>query len=108
MAETYHIYNYRAVDPKTLTVLIQGLGPNTRLGQKIAGINAPLDTILLAVLVDDFNALLNGFAKNPKKVESIAKDLITKKQRFEGFSNPDDLKNKIKQMQEKHRRKNGS
>lgn len=88
-------------------MLIQGLGPNTRIGQKVAGIKAPLDTILLAVLVDDFNAYLNAHAEHPKKLKSIAEWLIAKPKK-EGFDTAEELEKKIKQIQEKHRRKNGS
>ena len=102
LAETYHIYDYHTVDPKTLTVLVQGLGPNTRLGQKIAGLKAPLDTILLAVLVDDINSVLNALSKHPKKYKSIAEELIGKPVKTDGFSTPQELENKLDEIRRKH------
>ena len=90
-----------------MAVLVKGLGPNTRVGQKVAGIKVPLDTLLLAVMVDDFNSLLNGFAKKPKKLKSIAEGLI-EKPKTDGFDSAEELEKKLQEIRNKHRRKNGS
>lgn len=95
----YHICDYHTVPPQTLAVLIEGLGPNTRYGANISGLKVPLDTVLLAVLVDDFNAYLNAMRRHPKSIESVAKDFIFG-ERKSGFSTVKELENAMKKFKE--------
>lgn len=53
LAETYHIYDYKRVPGRLLGTLVAGLGVNSRVSQKLAGLEAPMDTVLTALLVDE-------------------------------------------------------
>mgnify|MGYP002517695515 CR=1 FL=1 len=51
-AETYHVLDWRALPARTAATLAMGLGPDSRIMQKISGARVPLDTLLLAMIAD--------------------------------------------------------
>lgn len=51
-AETYHVYDWRALPARTAATLAMGLGPDSRIMQKISGARVPFDTLLLAMIAD--------------------------------------------------------
>ena len=52
LAETYGIYNYRALPLETLAVLSVGLRENSRIKMKLSGVTVTPDFLLLAKAVD--------------------------------------------------------
>ena len=52
LAETYGIFNYRALPVETLAVLSVGLRENSRIKMKLSGVNVTPDFLLLAKAVD--------------------------------------------------------
>lgn len=52
LAETYGIFNYRALPVDTLAVLSVGLRENSRIKMKLSGVNVAPDFLLLAKAVD--------------------------------------------------------
>ena len=52
LAETYGIYNYRALPVDTLAVLSVGLRENSRIKMKMSGVEIAPDFLLLAKAVD--------------------------------------------------------
>lgn len=58
LAETYHIYNYRALPPKLVGVLSCGLRDNSRIKMKLSSINYDLDTLLSALIADKLQVLI--------------------------------------------------
>lgn len=58
LAETYHIYDYRALPVRTLAVLSAGLRDDSRIKTKLAGFPAPLSVLLMAGIIDRLNILL--------------------------------------------------
>lgn len=54
LLETYHIFDYHGVPVKLLCTLCSGLGPDSRIGMKLSGRKAPMNTILLAMIYDYF------------------------------------------------------
>ena len=96
MAEVYHILDWRSVPPLTLATLVTGLGPNSRIGMKALGVNAPFDSILLARILDDLNLILWSWSKDAKNginmPESYADKLTGKKQKnVQGFKSGEDF-----------------
>lgn len=58
LAETYHIYDYKAVPVHLLAVLVSGLRESSRVKTKLSGAKAPIDTILQAAAVDRLSMIL--------------------------------------------------
>lgn len=51
-AETYHVYDWRALPIKLAATLAAGLGPSSRIMRKLSGVKWPFDTLLLAIICD--------------------------------------------------------
>lgn len=79
LAETYRIYDYRGVPGRTLGILAAGLGPNSRIGQKINGVRGSVSEVLLAQILDGVRWLVwaqSKDAKNGKPPASVASDFF--------------------------------
>lgn len=57
-AETYHIYDYRALPIPYAAALACGLGENSRIKMHLSGAKVPIDTLLLAAIADRIGLLL--------------------------------------------------
>lgn len=57
LAETYHIYDYRAHPPFYVGALLRGLRGNSRTKMEITGQPVPLETIILVSILDGINWL---------------------------------------------------
>ena len=82
LAETYRIYDYKRVPVSLLGTLVCGLGDNTRIGMKLAGVKAPADTILLPSIYDLLNVLLWSKTEDAAKGRNAPEQLAPKL--FEG------------------------
>lgn len=58
MAETYHIYDMRSVPLRTLAILANGLGPNSRVWAKLNGYTGKWSDIVLAMCADHLATLV--------------------------------------------------
>lgn len=58
LAETYGIFDMRALPVELLAALSSGLRENSRIKQKIAGVQGGIDTLLLAAAVDRLSLLV--------------------------------------------------
>ena len=80
MAETYRIYDYRALPPRMAAVLACGLRDDSRIKMKLQGMNVPLDTLFLAAIADRLALQLWANSKDAKhhrnRPESIAEKLL--------------------------------
>lgn len=56
--ETYHIMDYRALPARQAALFACGLGPGSRIAQKLSGSSTALDTMLLAVIADAVRLLV--------------------------------------------------
>ena len=52
LAETYHIYDYRALPVMTLVALVSGLRPDSRIKMKMSGITEVSSEVLLVQIFD--------------------------------------------------------
>lgn len=57
LAESYHVFDWRALPVKTAATLAMGLRPTSRIMQKISGAPAAPETLLLAMAVDALHML---------------------------------------------------
>lgn len=57
MAETYGVFNLYALEPQLCATLAIGLRDNSRIKQKMLGLDMPLDDYLLAAIFDSVNWL---------------------------------------------------
>ncbi len=57
LAETYHIYDYRALSPRLVGVLACGLRDNSRIKMLMSGQKISTDTMLRAGIVDRLSIL---------------------------------------------------
>ena len=58
LAETYLIYDMRQLRPSKIAVFASGLRDNSRIKTKIAGLKAPIDTVLMAGIFDGIQTLI--------------------------------------------------
>ena len=79
MAETYHIYDMRALPVETLATLACGLREDSRIKLKMSGLKyVPLEVLLVRV----HDLLLRWFLahakKSPKEKDLLATDIVEK------------------------------
>ena len=81
-AETYHIYDYRALSPTMAGVLACGLRENSRIKMKLTEQVVNMDTLLLATIADRLSILAwqntEDGIKGRNMPESIVHSLIGK------------------------------
>lgn len=98
MAETYHIYDLRALPLRTVAVLAVGLRENSRIKTKINGLNVPIDYLLRVMAVDRLSLLwwsktADG-AKN-KNRPTMLSELLLKEKKDEDtmtFNSPEEFR----------------
>lgn len=67
LAETYHVLNYRELPPLTVAALVAGLGENSRIRRKQAGVYTPAELSVLALIYDKLSLLLWAQSKDGQK-----------------------------------------
>ena len=98
LAETYHIYDYRAYPLRLVATLAGGLGYNSRIRSRLVGNKAPLDTILAVKSVDLLNMLLWSKTKDAQSGRNAPEPLVElfiegngTPRDAEAFDSPDDF-----------------
>ncbi len=98
MAETYHIYDLRALPLKTVAVLAVGLRENSRIKTKINGYKVPIDYVFSAMIVDRLSLLwwaktADG-AKNKNRPAMLSEALFESKKDDETlvFDSPEEFR----------------
>lgn len=94
-AETYHIYDYRALPLRLAAIYANGLRPNARIMMKLAGTKAPAETLLLSMIADGINTRIWQNSKNARESNrptSITAKFIQKdEERLSGFDSADEF-----------------
>lgn len=67
LAETYHIYDYKQLPPTRVAVFAFGLKDTSRIKMKLSGQKVPLETLLLAGIVDRLSILVWGKTEDGQK-----------------------------------------
>ena len=98
-AEEYHIFNYRELPVLTCATLAVGLRDTSRIKAKLAGLDATLDVILLALISDNISTMLwfqtkdgqNGTNRPPSMLKLFT-EREEKKNDVVGFDSAEDFK----------------
>lgn len=83
LAETYGIYNYRQLPPTLVAVFSLGLRDDSRIKMKLSGQTVPLETMLLASIVDKLSILVWFQTKDGQKGRNrpqMLTDLLLKRE----------------------------
>lgn len=78
LAETYHIYNYRALPSKTVGVLCCGLRDNSRIKMKISNLDVDVNTLLQALIADRLQVLIWQNTEDGRKGRNFPKMIYEK------------------------------
>lgn len=97
-AETYHIYDYRALPLKTAAVLACGLRDDSRIKMKMSDMAIPPDMVLMAAALDRLSMLVwaktKDGAKGRKRPESVLEKMLNGKKDetgLEGFDTAEEF-----------------
>ena len=95
LAETYGIYDYKAMKPSLIATLAVGLPVTSRIVREYSGISCTPDQMLLAMIEDSLNNLIYGLRgkKGGKRPQSVFKQLTKgkeKKDELMSFSTPEE------------------
>lgn len=110
LAETYHILNYRELPPSLVATLVAGLGEQSRIKRKMAGVNTPADLSVLALIYDKLSLLLWLQTKDGKKNRNRPKSLYEmlnpkpKENNIVAFDSGEEFDRARQQLIEKFRR----
>lgn len=95
-AETYHVLNWRALPARTAATLAMGLGPDSRIVRKMAGVETTLDTMLLAMIADALHILVwqntKDGVKGQNKPAMITDRLANLDRETLGFESADEFR----------------
>lgn len=98
-AEVYHVYDWRALPLKTAATLAMGLRPDSRVIQKMSGLNWPINTLLLALMIDSLQSI--SWQLTPKEgrrgrkpPKSLARIILgeTEERETEGFDSIEEFR----------------
>lgn len=93
-AQFYHVYDYTELKPSVAATLAMGLPDESRVKRKITGVNATLDQLLLALILDDLNLMMWSKQKHkgakPKQVYQLLTKPPEKKEELMSFRSPND------------------
>lgn len=97
-AETYHILDFRALSAHQAAVLACGLRAESRIMQSMAGLNIPVNTLLLSTIADALKILVwqntKDGARGKNRPGSILSTLLGENEESEeekGFSTAADF-----------------
>lgn len=63
LAQTYHVYDYKALPVPLLVTLFCGLGPDSRIARKAAGLPVSLSLLVHAAILDKLASLVHVYEK---------------------------------------------
>lgn len=76
LAETYHVYDYKALPVSLVASLVVGLRDDSRIKMKLSGAKAPAEIILLASIIDRLSVLVWMQTKDAQKGRNRPKSLL--------------------------------
>lgn len=96
LAETYGIFDYKALSVLKLARLSYGLRETSRIKMKMSGAKAPINTILLMGILDNLRLLLwtktKDAEKNRRRPKSILDEFMKKEpSSVTSFSTPEEF-----------------
>lgn len=95
LAETYGVFDFRALPLSLVATLCFGLRMNSRIKSKMIGLKAPFDSFLLAQAVDHLAGirwmLSEDAQQGRNRPDPISALFIEKDNETESFDSPDDF-----------------
>lgn len=98
LAEVYHIMDYKALPARQAALFACGLGPDSRISRRLAGVSYPTTALLLARICDGINVLCWQNTENGREgvdpPASIFEAMTAAGQEREpgpGFDSPEDF-----------------
>lgn len=76
LAETYGLFNYRAISPQLLAILVLGLREESRTMLAMSDIGVPQKILLLASIADSLNFLAWTKTKDAQKNKNRPKSIL--------------------------------
>ena len=106
LAETYQIYDYKSLPAKLVAIFSVGLRENSRIKMKMAGMKAPIETVMLATITDAINATMWAITggnkdKPPRFTELILEKEIKEDAQSVSFNTPESFEAVRKKILEK-------
>lgn len=100
LAEVYSVFDYHRLPVKLLGTLCSGLGPDSRIGMRIAGRHAPRSTILLAMIRDMMSDALHDEKNRPEHIAPMLFDTHEDEtsNKFRTFRSEDDFMKKRSEL----------
>jgi len=106
LAETYHIYDYRAFPIKLIATLAAGLRDDSRIKMRLAGTHVRPSFLLSAMAVDALNILIWQQTENGHKgrnaPERIARFLLGEEKKenknIASFDSPEEFERRRKEI----------
>lgn len=98
-AETYHLFDYRALPLRTAATLAAGLHDDSRIKMAMTGQTVHRDTLLLAAAVDRLSLLVWAKTKDAERGANKPKSILgmltqqteTQKDKYETFETAEDF-----------------
>lgn len=78
LAETYHIYDYKSLPLSRVAIFAVGLKGNSRIKMKMSGLKYPLDTLLLASVVDRLSMLVWQKTKDAVDGRNLPESMLSR------------------------------
>ena len=100
LAETYHVFNYRALPVKVGATLCTGLRDNSRIKMKASEMTVSSETFLLAVIADRIELLRRMFSSDKEKPVLLT-DALTVKKHTQGFATGEELEKALAKIRGK-------
>ena len=105
LAETYGIYNYRSLPPKTVATFAMGLREDARIMMKITKRTLKLETMLLAGILDRLSLLVWQNTEDGQKGENKPESMLMKlmgmdedENEVAGFNTAEEFEKKRRQL----------
>lgn len=106
LAETYGIYDYKAMKPSLIATLAVGLPESSRIMRKYSGVNLTMNQMLLSLIVDGINIgnWQRAGGKRNKRPQSIFQKLTKpeKKDELMSFRTPEEFEEWRKRKMERY------
>ncbi len=107
LAETYGIYDYKAMKPSLVATLAVGLPESSRVMRKYSKLTLTIDQMLLAMIEDSLNGLIWGLGgkksrKRPKSIFKMLTEPKKEKDELMTFRTPEDFESWLERKREQY------
>lgn len=102
LAETYNVYDLKALPVSTLARLSCGLRENSRIKVKMSGARAPFDTLLMLAVLDELRWLHWSKTKDAQKNRNTPKSMLSQflndDEKITSFKTSDEFEKRLAEL----------